>query len=132
MRYLEPYKIFKIFESISDIEADIRDILTPITDYGTTLYISSYIRSRSISSSTDVIEIRLTNYHQKVKPVDNKEDFERLKEYLGTKGYRFEKWWITHGHDKSWNNLFKSKRDDMWDDMRYPVKEEWVELYFIK
>lgn len=110
MKYINTYSLF---ESISDIEADIRDILTPITDYGTTLYISSYIKGQRLSSgSTDVIEIRLTNHHQKVKPVDNKEDFERLKEYLGTKGYRFEKWWITHGHDKIWNNLFKSKRDD--------------------
>lgn len=132
MKYLNTYKLF---ESSNDgIISDVIDILSPITDDGiTTLSIDRYYKGQLRSSiQSEVIELRLTNKSHMVKPVDNKEDFERLKEYLRTKGYRFERWWITHGQDRSWNNLFKSKGDDMWDDMNYPVKEEWIELYFIK
>lgn len=140
MKHLKTYGKFtdvhyKLFESSNDgIRPDIIDILSPITDDGiTTLSIDRYYKGELRSSvQSEVIELRLTNKSHMVKPVDNKEDFERLKDYLRSKGYRFERWWITHGQDRSWNNLFKVERDDEWDDMRYPVKEEWIELYFIK
>ena len=147
MKYL---KIFEDFNDLVEIKSDITDILAPITDNGlVTLEIvdcekTGKFRNKSIELLITLSIKDVSDDINKVKPVDNKEDFERLKNYLEGNGYRFEKWWISDGWIKNWNDLFKLESDGYWDDefhgfeagmdtqTWYPIAESWIELYFEK
>lgn len=137
MKYLKKYKLFE--SNVVDIESDVVDILAPISDSDNIkVEVVSYIKSNPRSSAgSSVLQIDL-RYNLSdgtyVGYFDNtiryKEELERLKEYLSSKGFRFEKWWTTHGWDRNWNSLFNDGINDG-DEELFNDEVHWIELYFI-
>jgi len=131
MKHLKKYKIFESIDNqrMDDIESDVIDILSPISDTGNMVVeVNSYIKSHPRrSGGVLVLQIDISDHQSTtayVRPKEYKEELERLKEYLVSNGFSFEKWYITDGWDKNWNNLFNTKSFDE------EISKHWLELYF--
>ena len=131
MKHLKKYKVFESIDNqrMDDIESDVIDILSPISDTGNMVVeVNSYInRHPRRSGGVLVLQIDIRDHQSTtayVRPKEYKEELERLKEYLVSNGFSFEKWYITDGWDKNWNNLFNTKSFDE------EISKHWLELYF--
>jgi hypothetical protein len=123
MKHLKKYKTFESIDNqrMDDIESDVIDILSPISDTGNMVVeVNSYCPFQYLkikshprrSGGVLVLQIDIRDHQSTtayVRPKEYKEELERLKEYLVSNGFSFEKWYITDGWDKNWNNLFNTK-----------------------
>jgi hypothetical protein len=138
MKHLKKYKTFESIDNqrMDDIESDVIDILSPISDTGNMVVeVNSYCPFQYLkikshprrSGGVLVLQIDIRDHQSTtayVRPKEYKEELERLKEYLVSNGFSFEKWYITDGWDKNWNNLFNTKSFDE------EISKHWLELYF--
>jgi|AACY02.3.fsa_nt_gi hypothetical protein len=151
MKHLKKYNIFESIDNqrMDDIESDVIDILSPISDTGNMVVeVNSYIKIGDLHLKShprrsggvlvlqiDISDAGVDDFQSTtayVRPKEYKEELERLKEYLVSNGFSFEKWYITDGWDRNWNNLFNTKSfgEEISDNPGFLWPKHWLELYF--